>query len=150
MVSANIAFGIPEDTRDHEAMERTSRVANLHEFAKEEIPNGCEAVGGRGIRLSGGQRQPVGIARALYHDPDILVMDEATSALDSVTEDAVMDAIHNLMYTKTIIIIAHKITTVRECDTICLMERGRIVAQGGYDQLIHSNQRFRAMAKVTS
>jgi ABC-type multidrug transport system fused ATPase/permease subunit len=105
-------------------------------------------VGERGIRLSGGQQQRVGIARALYHDPDILVMDEATSALDSVTEDAVMDAIHNLMHTKTIIIIAHRITTVQECDVICLMERGRIVARGSYNELIRDNERFRAMARV--
>lgn len=148
-VAANIALGIPEDMRSQEAVEHAARVANLHDFVITELPNGYETVvGERGIRLSGGQRQRVGIARALYHDPDILVMDEATSALDSVTEDAVMDAIHNLMHTKTIIIIAHRITTVRECDVICLMERGRIVAQGGYDELIRENERFRAMAKV--
>ena len=75
-------------------------------------------------------------------------MDEATSALDSVTEDAVMDAIHNLMHTKTIILIAHRINTVSECDVICLMERGRIVAQGSYDELLESSERFRSMAKV--
>lgn len=149
-VSANIAFGIPHDLRDQEAIERAARVANLHAFVTEEMPNKYETVvGERGIRLSGGQRQRVGIARALYHDPDILVMDEATSALDSVTEDAVMDAIHNLMHTKTIIIIAHRITTVRECDAICLMEKGRITAQGTYIELLESNQRFRAMAKVS-
>jgi ATP-binding cassette, subfamily B, bacterial PglK len=148
-VAANIALGIPEDMRSQEAVEHAARVANLHEFVVTELPNGYETVvGERGIRLSGGQRQRVGIARALYHDPDILVMDEATSALDTVTEDAVMDAIHNLMHTKTIIIIAHRITTVRECDVICLMERGRIVAQGKYDELIRENERFRAMAKV--
>ena len=148
-VTANIAFGIPEDMRDHQAVERAAQIANLHEFITEELPQGYDTiVGERGIRLSGGQRQRVGIARALYHDPDILVMDEATSALDSVTEDAVMDAIHNLMHTKTIILIAHRITTVRECDLICLMERGRIVARGRYDELLRTNERFRAMAKV--
>lgn len=148
-VAANIALGIPEDMRSQEAVEHAARVANLHDFVVTELPNGYDTVvGERGIRLSGGQRQRVGIARALYHDPDILVMDEATSALDSVTEDAVMDAIHNLMHTKTIVIIAHRITTVRECDTICLMERGSIVAQGSYDELIQGNERFRAMAKV--
>jgi ABC-type multidrug transport system fused ATPase/permease subunit len=149
-VSANIAFGIPEVMRDERAIEDAARVANLHEFVTTEMPRGYETVvGERGIRLSGGQRQRVGIARALYHDPDILVMDEATSALDSVTEEAVMDAIHNLMHTKTIIIIAHRITTVRECDMICLMEQGRIVAQGSYDELLGTSERFRAMAKVT-
>lgn len=148
-VAANIALGIPNDMRSQEAVEHSARVANLHDFVVTELPNGYETVvGERGIRLSGGQRQRVGIARALYHDPDILVMDEATSALDSVTEDAVMDAIHNLMHTKTIIIIAHRITTVRECDMICLMERGKIVAQGSYNELIKGNERFQAMAKV--
>ena len=75
-------------------------------------------------------------------------MDEATSALDSVTEDAVMEAIHNLMHTKTIILIAHRITTVQNCDLICLMENGHIVAQGSYNELLESSERFRAMAKV--
>ena len=75
-------------------------------------------------------------------------MDEATSALDSVTEDAVMDAIHNLMHSKTIIIIAHRITTVKECDEIYLMEQGRILARGSYDELLQSNKKFKAMAKV--
>jgi ABC-type multidrug transport system fused ATPase/permease subunit len=114
-----------------------------------ELPDGYNTfVGERGIRLSGGQRQRIGIARSLYHDPTILVMDEATSALDSVTEDAVMDAIHNLIHAKTIIIIAHRISTVRECDMIYLMEKGCITARGTYDELIQTSSRFRAMAKV--
>ena len=86
--------------------------------------------------------------KALYHDPEILVMDETTSALDSVTEEAVMDAIHALMHTKTIILIAHRITTVQECDRIYMLERGQVVAEGGYTELIRDNPRFRAMAKV--
>jgi ABC-type bacteriocin/lantibiotic exporter with double-glycine peptidase domain len=148
-IAANIAFGIPEDMRDMAAIERAARAANLHEFIAQELPNSYDTIiGERGIRLSGGQRQRVGIARSLYHDPNILVMDEATSALDSVTEDAVMDAIHNLMHSKTIIIIAHRISTVRECDTICLMEKGRIIARGAYDELLETNSHFRAMAKV--
>ncbi len=150
-VAANIAFGIPEEHRDDAAVERAARVANLHEFVTAELPDGFNTlVGERGIRLSGGQRQRIGIARALYHDPDILVMDEATSALDSVTEEAVMDAIQALMHTKTIILIAHRITTVQECDRIFLMERGRVVAEGGYDELVRENPRFRAMAKVSA
>jgi ABC-type multidrug transport system fused ATPase/permease subunit len=148
-VTANIAFGIPEDMRDFAAVEHAARVANLHEFISAELPQGYNTVvGERGIRLSGGQRQRIGIARSLYHDPAILVMDEATSALDSVTEEAVMDAIHNLMHSKTIIIIAHRLSTVRECDSICLMERGRIAARGTYDELLQTSSRFRAMAKV--
>lgn len=148
-IAANIAFGIPPEMRDQPAIEHAARVANLHEFVVNQLPNGYDTVvGERGIRLSGGQRQRVGIARALYHDPQILVLDEATSALDSVTEDAVMDAIRNLMHTKTIFLIAHRITTVQNCDLICLMENGRIVAQGSYHELLKSSDRFRAMAKV--
>ncbi len=148
-VAANIAFGIPEEQRNDAAIERAASVANLHEFVTGELPDGYNTlVGERGIRLSGGQRQRIGIARALYHDPDILVMDEATSALDSVTEEAVMDAIQALMHSKTIILIAHRITTVQECDRIFLMERGRVIAEGRYDELVRENPRFRAMAKV--
>jgi ABC-type multidrug transport system fused ATPase/permease subunit len=148
-VAANIAFGIPEDLRDMGSVEQAARIANMHKFIAAELPRGYDTVvGERGIRLSGGQRQRIGIARALYHDPSILVMDEATSSLDSITEDAVMDAIHNLMHSKTIIIIAHRLSTVRECDQICLMEKGRIVAQGSYGELIKTNVRFRAMAKI--
>jgi ABC-type multidrug transport system fused ATPase/permease subunit len=148
-VAANIAFGIPEDMRDNAAVEHAARVANLHGFIVSELPNGYDTlVGERGIRLSGGQRQRVGIARSLYHDPNILVMDEATSALDSITEGTVMDAIHNLLHSKTIIIIAHRLSTVRECDNICLMEKGHITAQGTYDELIANNKRFQAMAKI--
>ncbi len=148
-VAANIAFGIPEELRDQGAVEKAARVANLHDFVVGELPDGYQTtVGERGIRFSGGQRQRVGIARALYHDPDILVMDEATSALDTVTEDAVMDAIHNLMHTKTIILIAHRITTVRECDKICMLERGRMVAEGDYSTLLAENETFRSLAKV--
>ena len=148
-VAANIAFGVPENLRDAAAVEKAARVANLHDFIIDELPNGYNTlVGERGIRLSGGQRQRVGIARALYHDPNILVMDEATSALDSVTEDAVMDAIHNLMHTRTIIIIAHRLSTIRECDAIYLMEHGRITASGSYEELLQNNAQFRALAKA--
>ena len=103
-------------------------------------------VGERGIRLSGGQRQRIGIARALYHDPDVLIMDEATSALDNLTERAVMDAVHNLGHAKTIVLIAHRLTTVQACDTIFMLEHGRLVAQGSYDELLESSRKFRAMA----
>ena len=96
--------------------------------------------------FSGGQRQRIGIARALYHDPDVLIMDEATSALDNLTEKAVMDAVHNLGRAKTIILIAHRLTTVRACDTIFMLEQGRLVAEGPYDDLIDTNRAFRAMA----
>lgn len=148
-VRRNIAFGIPESRVSDERLEQASRIANVHEFIVNELQDGYDTkVGERGVRLSGGQRQRIGIARALYHDPEILVMDEATSALDSVTEEAVMDAIHALMHSKTICLIAHRITTVQECDRIYMLERGRVAAEGDYEALVRNNPRFRAMAKV--
>jgi ABC-type multidrug transport system fused ATPase/permease subunit len=148
-IAANIAFGIPESLRDAAAVEQAAKTANLHEFIINELPQGYDTlVGERGIRLSGGQRQRVGIARALYHNPNILVMDEATSALDSITEDAVMDAIRNLKHSKTLIIIAHRISTIKECDIIYLMEQGRFTAYGTYEELLRNNAQFKALAKA--
>jgi len=146
-VSANIAFGLPADRIDQAAVERAARIAELHAFVTNELPQGyATRVGERGVRLSGGQRQRIGIARALYHDPDVLIMDEATSALDNLTEKAVMDAVHNLGHAKTIILIAHRLTTVQACDTIFMMEGGRLVAQGTYEELLAKSRKFRAMA----
>lgn len=146
-VAANIAFGVPVDDIDHAAVERAGRVANLHEFVSTQLPQGyLTAIGERGVRLSGGQRQRIGIARALYHDPEVLVLDEATSALDNLTEQAVMEAVNNLGHRKTIVLIAHRLSTVRECDKIFILEDGKLVDQGGYVELLERNARFRAMA----
>jgi ABC-type multidrug transport system fused ATPase/permease subunit len=145
-VAGNIAFGLPPGKIDQGAVERAARIANLHEFVISDMPQGyATRVGERGVRLSGGQRQRVGIARALYHDPNVLVLDEATSALDNLTEQAVMEAVHNLGSRKTIIIIAHRLTTVRECDQIFVLEKGRLVGQGNYRELVEGNNCFRAM-----
>jgi ABC-type multidrug transport system fused ATPase/permease subunit len=146
-VAANIAFGLPPDQIDRAAVERAARVAEIHNFVMDELPHGYDTmVGERGIRLSGGQRQRIGSARALYHDPDVLIMDEATSALDNLTEKAVMDAVHNLGHAKTIILIAHRLTTVQNSDTIFMLEQGRLVAQGSYEELLDTSRKFRAMA----
>ena len=146
-VSANIAFGLAAADIDQAAVERAARTAELHDFVMRELPKGyATKVGERGVRLSGGQRQRIGIARALYHDPDVLILDEATSALDNLTERAVMDAVHNLGHAKTIVMIAHRLSTVRECDTIFMLEGGRVVAEGSYDALLESNRQFRALA----
>jgi ABC-type multidrug transport system fused ATPase/permease subunit len=150
-VAANIAFGVPAGEIDMAAVQRAAQIANLHDFVVSELPEGYETrVGERGVRLSGGQRQRIGIARALYHDPQVLIMDEATSALDNLTERAVMDAVHNLGHKKTIILIAHRLSTVRECDTICLLERGRVAGQGTYEDLVAHNDRFREMAHAVN
>jgi ABC-type multidrug transport system fused ATPase/permease subunit len=146
-IAANIAFGMALRDIDMAEVERAARVANLHDFVVSELEHGYDAlIGERGIRLSGGQRQRVGIARALYRDPDLLIMDEGTSALDNLTERAVMEAVNSLSRAKTIILIAHRLTTIRTCDTIYLLEHGRLSASGPYDELTECNERFRAMA----
>ena len=146
-VSANIAFGHEANEIDQAAVERAAKIAEIHDFVLSDMPQGyATSVGERGVRLSGGQRQRIGIARALYHDPDVLILDEATSALDNLTERAVMDAVHNLGHAKTIIMIAHRLTTVRDCDTIFMLENGQVVAAGSYDDLIETNRQFRALA----
>lgn len=145
-VAANIAFGIPDKAIDHAAVERAAKIARLHDFVLTELKDGyATTVGERGVRLSGGQKQRIGIARALYHDPEVLVLDEATSALDNLTEHAVMDAVRGLAKQKTIIMIAHRLTTVQSCDTIFLLDEGRVVAQGSYDELVENNETFREM-----
>jgi ABC-type multidrug transport system fused ATPase/permease subunit len=150
-VAANIAFGLPPEQIDQMAVERAARIANLHNFVVNDLPNGyATAVGERGVRLSGGQRQRIGIARCLYHDPEVIVLDEATSALDNVTEQAVMQAVHKLTHSKTIIIIAHRLSTIRECDCIYLLERGQVVGEGTYEKLVATNKKFRDMAGTES
>ena len=111
-------------------------------------PEGYQtAVGERGVRLSGGQRQRIGIARALYFDPDVLVLDEATSALDNLTEKAVMEAVSALAGAKTIIMIAHRLSTVQDCDKILFLSKGDILAEGTYDALME-NEEFRRMTNT--
>lgn len=145
-ISANIAFGVETSLIDQNAIEKASKIANLHEFVKNELPNGyATKVGERGVRLSGGQRQRIGIARALYHSPKVLILDEATSALDNLTEKAVMEAVHNLGGALTIVLIAHRLTTVRECNQIYIIKKGEIAAQGTYEELMKFDESFKAM-----
>ena len=148
-VEANIAFGVPQSEVDRHAVEEAARKAHIHDFIVDEMPQGYETViGERGIRLSGGQRQRLGIARALYNDPDVLFLDEATSALDNLTEDSVFHAVNEIGKSKTVVMIAHRISTVRSCDVIHLLEDGRIVASGSYDDLVESSPEFRSLARV--
>jgi len=126
----NIAFGLSDEEIDMEKVKRAVRAANIETFI-ERLPEGLETfVGERGVRLSGGQRQRIGIARALYHDPEVLVFDEATSALDTESETVVMEAIQALQGSKTILIVAHRLSTVEHCDRIYRLKNGKIEAEG--------------------
>lgn len=126
-IASNIALGLPPDAIDMLAVERASRQANLHDFIVNELPHGYHTeIGDRGVRLSGGQRQRIGIARALYHNPSVLVLDEATSALDSDTEKLVMDEVYGLSDNLTILMIAHRLTTLENCGQIFRLDQGSI------------------------
>ena len=140
-ISANVAFGISEKNINQKAVEHAAKIANLHEFVINELPNKYQTtVGERGIRLSGGQRQRIGIARALYHNPKVLILDEATSALDNLTEQAVMDAVNNLGNNITIIIIAHRLSTLKKCNIIFKFDKGELIKQGTFEKLIEQDK----------
>lgn len=142
-ISNNIAFGVDRKNINQEAVERAAKIANLHEFIINELPEKYETtVGERGIRLSGGQCQRIGIARAVYNNPQLLIFDEATSALDNMTEHVILEAIKNLRNKITIILIAHRLNTVKNCNTIFLLEKGKLVLQGKYDDLKRQNKIF--------
>ncbi|WP_240549230.1 ABC transporter ATP-binding protein [Billgrantia antri] len=146
-IRENIAFGIPPENIDEARIHQAIRMAHLDELI-EELPQGLDThVGERGVQLSGGQRQRIGIARALYDDADVLVLDEATSALDGITEKLIMDAIHDFSGKKTIIMIAHRLATVRQCDSIFLLANGQSVDQGCYSDLAERNTIFQRMAE---
>ena len=146
-VLKNIAFGIPEQEIDRDKVVQAATLAHLHDFVTSDLRAGYDTpIGERGVRLSGGQRQRIGIARALYHEPSVLVLDEATSALDNITENVIMEALNTLARDKTVIMVAHRLTTVRECDTIVVLDRGRVVDSGTYDALLERNDFFRMLA----
>ncbi len=147
-VRRNIALGIDDAKVDGDQLWQAIRAAQL-ESLMEMLPQGLDTIiGERGIKLSGGQRQRIGIARALYHNPDVLIMDEATSALDNATEKAIVDAINQHRGKKTIIMIAHRLSTVQNSDTLHFMKNGQIEMSGSYDQLIGESEEFRQMAQV--
>jgi len=148
-ITANIAFGIPDEEVDLQKVHNAVRLAQLKEFINE-LPDGLETVIGElGIRLSGGQRQRIGIARALYNDPELLIMDEATAALDNETERAFMEAIESLSGERTIIIIAHRLTTVESVDKLFFLSKGQLITSGSYSELLETCPTFRQMAGVS-
>ena len=139
----NIAFGVPVNEIDYKKVVECAKIAQIHDFIVDENSEGYrQKVGERGVRISGGQSQRIGIARALYTSPDVLILDEATSALDTITEKKVLDSIQSAMQLKTIIIVTHKLSTVKDCSSIVLLESGNIKAVGSYDDLKHLDLNF--------
>lgn len=148
-ITENVAFGLCSEDTDLEKVKQAIKLAHLEPLVNS-LPKGLDTkVGERGVQLSGGQRQRIGIARALYNQADVLVFDEATSALDGITEKVIMDSIQELSGQKTIVMIAHRLKTVKNCDVIYLMEQGRVIEQGTYQQLIDNNSMFKKMARFS-
>lgn len=145
-IRANIAFGLPPEVIDEEKVRRAADMAHLTDLLNT-LPQGLDTfVGERGVQLSGGQRQRIGIARALYHDADVLVLDEATSALDGITEKMIMDAVHDFGGKKTIVMVAHRLATVKQCDWIFMLQDGQVLDEGTYQTLVQRNDTFKRMA----
>lgn len=145
-IRENIAFGLPPELIDDEKVTRAIQMAHLEELV-EDLPSGVNSrVGDRGVQLSGGQRQRIGIARALYHDASVLILDEATSSLDGITEKLIMDAVKDFSGKKTVIMIAHRLATVKDCDRIYFLRDGQVVDSGSYRELMDNNTEFRSMA----
>ena len=137
-VAANIAFGVEPKDIDQDIVEKASKIAKLHDFVINELPQKYQTtIGEGGVRLSGGQRQRIGISRALYHKPTVLILDEATNSLDNETEQAVMDAVSNLSKDLTIILIAHRLNTLKNCKIIFKFDKGQLVGEGTYEELIN-------------
>jgi ABC-type multidrug transport system fused ATPase/permease subunit len=147
-IRRNIAFGLEDDLIDDEKVWSALRTAQLEDFVRS-LPEGLETrLGERGVRLSGGQRQRIGIARVLYHDPEVMVLDEATAGLDNETETEVAKAISTAGRHKTLVIVAHRLSTVRNCDTLFLLKNGTIVASGPYHELLETSADFKSLAAV--
>ena len=145
-IAENIAFGLSEDEINLKKVHNALQLANLDEFVQG-LKNGVHTkVGERGVQLSGGQRQRIGIARALYHKAEVLIFDEATSSLDGITEKMIMQAVHKFSGEKTIIMIAHRLKTIEKCDQIFFIDKGVVVDQGTFQELIETNVKFKNMA----
>lgn len=146
----NIVFGHNGGKVDQQRLKTAMEMADIADFVLTELPAGIQTtIGEDGVRLSGGQRQRIGLARALYRNPSVLILDEATSALDNITEKSVIDALETLPNDLTVILIAHRLSTVRYADCVYMLEKGRIIAKGSYQELLETSDSFREMALLT-
>tara|TARA_Y100000589_G_scaffold318190_1_gene345240 strand:+ start:192 stop:2000 length:1809 start_codon:yes stop_codon:yes gene_type:complete len=146
-ISNNIALGSKDSKIDFKRIKHAAKLANLDKFINNDLPFRYETkVGEAGVKLSGGQKQRLGIARALYLNPKVLIFDEATSALDNITEKEIMNSINSLKQKMTIILVAHRLTTVKECDNIFYLEKGNLKNQGTFQELINKDANFERMA----
>ena len=145
-IAENVAFGIPKNQIDLNQVQKVLKLAHLSDLISTLDQGIHTKVGERGVQLSGGQRQRIGIARALYNNAEVLVFDEATSSLDGITEKMIMEAIHDFSGKKSIILIAHRLKTVKKCDKIFFIDKGRVADQGTYQELIENNKHFKDMA----
>ena len=146
-IAENVAFGLHANEINFDQVKKALKLAKLEEMVQSLEQGIHTKVGEHGVRLSGGQRQRIGIARAMYHEAEVLVFDEATSALDGITEKLVMDAIHQFGGEKTIIIIAHRLKTIKKCDIIYMLDHGRVTSQGSYEELLKTNEQFKKMER---
>lgn len=150
-VAHNIAFGLSDDEIDHDRVIEAAKSAQAHDFILELLPKGYDTVIGQaGVRLSGGQRVRLGLARALYRRPSLIILDEATSALDGITERAIIDELVHAERNYTLILIAHRMSTVKTCDSIFLLEDGELIDTGTYHDLLESSVVFSEMKELTS
>lgn len=149
-IRANIIFGSGAENDSEERLDQALKMAGIYDFVRNELPNGANTeIGERGVRLSGGQRQRLGLARALYKNPSVLVLDEATSALDSITEKAIIESLQALPDDLTVIMIAHRLSTVQYADRIFLLNQGKLVSEGTYQELIDNSDTFKEMDSIS-
>jgi len=147
-IGENIAYGIQASKIDTNRVEEVLIMAKLNDWVRSLPETTDSLVGERGVRISGGQRQRIGIARALYHNPELLVLDEATSSLDNATEKQIMDDVYSMHGDRTIIMIAHRLETIKQCDRIIVLEQGKIVDSGTYDTLVKSSTSFQNISNT--